>query len=312
MVDQESLVKKIKMLSDSIRKKTRALKMGISQRDEFLENTFKPVIAPLKEISQKLNENPITESDMLMPVKKTIGYKDNSSETDSDKEVQSLTEDGETSEHEQDKTIDSSLLRGTQTVGDPNLTLLNTKMVDFGELGKKYVLKMLHGTISNRKHHVYGARLEKNGLMIGDSELQVDDSDNLKIKGKTYPGSHGLFELVFKKVPAKYNATELKLFKQICLATNLHKKKYASESPIHRGSSMKYKNIILKLFPSKKSGSGMMFKNVNKPNIIYYNDVNKLVDRMRLLHEAQQVGHTGVENELISLTDELRQRGYII
>lgn len=55
MKDQESLIKEIKALSDSITKKNRLLQMGINERDDFLESTFNPTMKPLKEISKKLD-----------------------------------------------------------------------------------------------------------------------------------------------------------------------------------------------------------------------------------------------------------------
>lgn len=55
MKDQESLIKEIIALSDSITKKNRLLQMGINERDDFLESTFNPTMKPLKEISKKLD-----------------------------------------------------------------------------------------------------------------------------------------------------------------------------------------------------------------------------------------------------------------
>jgi hypothetical protein len=112
-------------------------------------------------------------------------------------------------------------------------------------------------------------------------------------------------------LPAKYTAQDLKWFKDIALTTNMHKKKYLTTGPVHRNTTKKYKNVIAKLFPTQKTGSGITYKNAKKANIIYYNNVNKLVKRLKLLHEAKLAGHTGVYNEIVALTDELRERGYI-
>src|SRR5436190_11255200 len=69
MADQEKLVDEIKSLSDSIRRKHRALRLGVSEREQFLESTFKPVIGPLSDISKKLDSKPIStttvEADMV-------------------------------------------------------------------------------------------------------------------------------------------------------------------------------------------------------------------------------------------------------
>lgn len=306
MTTKEKLLKEIKLLSDSIRNKQRALKMDISQRDEYLQQTFQPVVAPLKEISRQLGQKQITESDLIMPLKSENIENKSSIKADTN---QSETEVSDSSS-EQESEIENEQQSDIREKEESNLTLLSRDMQDQGELSRKYVVKMLHGTIANRVHHVYGARLEKTGLRIGNSDIKIDDSENIVINNKVYPGTEGLFELIFKKIPMKYNSKDLKIFKEICLATNLHKKNYRSDSPIHKGASVKYKHIISKLFPSTK-GRGISFKSAKNSNIIYYNNINKLVDRMRLLYEAQLVGHTGVGNEIVALTEELRQRGFI-
>lgn len=310
MKEQERLIKEIKGLSDSIRKKNRKLKMGISEREKFIESTFKPVIQPLKEISHKLNNVAVKEADMLMPIKQDKDEAGGDEGVDSKMEVEEKNiedEEDDEDEDDEDEEDESENVRPTE---ESNLTLLGRNIGAQGELYKKYVLKMLHGATANRKHHVYGARLEKNGLMVGNKELVVDENDNIIIGGKTYPSSIGLFELIFKKLPTKFSSQDQKWFKEICITTNAHKKNYLSSAVIHRNATKKYKDVIAKLFPTK-SGSGLTSKNTKKPNIIYYNNVNKLVERLQLLHEAKQSGHTGLHNEIVALTEELRQRGYI-
>lgn len=324
MKKQERLVKEIKRLSDSIKKKNISLKMGINQKSDFLESTFKPIVQPLKDISRKLNiTGNLTEGDILMPVKKenvlkAKEYDENSTVTDIS-ESEGPTESDKDQEQEDETDYEDAEMPGLVSTesktmpqgGESNLSILGRDISSHGELFRKYVLKMLHGAQSNRRYHVYGARLEKNGLMVGNKELKVDDSDNIIINNKTYNGTPGLFELLFKKIPVRYTNRDLKAFKEICLATNTHKKNYSTTSTVHRSSTQKYKNIISKLFSAKAVGKGIVFKNAKQPNIIYYRDINKLVDRMKLLHEAHQVGHSGVSNEIVALTEELRLRGYI-
>lgn len=47
--------------------------------------------------------------------------------------------------------------------------------------------------------------------------------------------------------------------------------------------------------------------NENKPNYIYWDDPNELVDRLRLLMASQAAGHTNHNNEIISIIEELRE-----
>ena len=302
MASQERLVMEIKSLSDAIRQKHDALKSGIIERERYLESTFKPVVEPLKEITEKLDSSNIM---------KTGKHDDSSSKLHTERNLDGK-EDDNLSEmsNVEDVTVKTD---SDDTITNPtNLSILGADISTKGKLSRQYLVKMLDSNQSNRRYHTYGARLENNGLMIGNAKLEIDDQDNLLIKGKRYPGSRGLFELIFKPKPVTFTQKDLKTYKVICKSTNLHKKQYSPSGAIHRNSSVKYKKIISTLFPSKHArGSGMLMKNTYDTNVIYYNNVNKLVDRMKLLYEAQRAGHTGVGNEMVALIAELRSRGYI-
>lgn len=325
MMDREVLVQKIKALSDSIRKKHADLKNSVSERERFLENTFNPVIAPLKEISKTLKYQPVSkiasENGILQ---NTMDEEDHALETENEAiESDSIEEEEEetTTNKADHSQYDAAPLQSLQDITSPSinhrLSILSDDIGSKGVLTRKYILKMLHGTHSNRKYHAYGARVEKDGIMIGDSPLITDDEDNIIIKRKSFKGTSGLFELIFKSSPQNYNARDLNTFKSILKLTSAHKKDYSMRANIYRNKSKKYNDIISKLFPPHRrghlsTGKGISLKNSYETNVIYYKDINKLIDRMRLLYEAKQSGHTGVDNELIALTEEMRGRGYII
>lgn len=44
---------------------------------------------------------------------------------------------------------------------------------------------------------------------------------------------------------------------------------------------------------------------------MYWDDPNELVDRLRLLIASQSAGHTGHNNEIISIIEELREANII-
>lgn len=352
MVNQEKLLKQIKSLSDSIRRKSRALKLGINEREQFLETTFKPIVTPLKQLTKRLDTPADNfEGDNLLPISKY--EKSEESEESEDSEELEETEKNEESE-ESEETRDtlrknerldtSEEFEETDNPTPSNLTKLGSDITSKGALGRQYLLKMLHSSQANRKYHAYGARLENDGegLLIGDSKLDVDADDNVIIGDTKYKGTKGLFELIFKNTPGRYTKRDLILFKKILEKTNAHRKGYSRDSPVHRNRSVKYESIISHLFPSQSlqkthkkralssveinllhktkkrktssqtpSGKGLL-KSLYETNIIYYNDINKLVDRMKLLYEAMQAGHTGLDNEWIALVDELRNRGVIV
>uniref|UniRef100_UPI00163D4EB1 hypothetical protein n=1 Tax=Klebsiella pneumoniae TaxID=573 RepID=UPI00163D4EB1 len=129
-----------------------------------------------------------------------------------------------------------------------NISILSQDVENKGPLTKKYIFAMLHAARRNKKYHVYGARLENEGLRIGDSELLLAGSDMITIKDQTFKGTSGLFALMFKPIPKKYSKHDLNTFKNICVLTNSHRKGYSPNTPVHRNRSEMYKTVITKLF----------------------------------------------------------------
>lgn len=48
-----------------------------------------------------------------------------------------------------------------------------------------------------------------------------------------------------------------------------------------------------------------------KPDYVYWDDPNELVDRLRLLVSSSHAGHSGHVNEINSIVEELREVGII-
>ncbi|KAE9525809.1 hypothetical protein AGLY_014035 [Aphis glycines] len=59
------------------------------------------------------------------------------------------------------------------------------------------------------------------------------------------------------------------------------------------------------LSPQIKKGSGLYKDVVPQTQLVYYDDPNELVARLNLLTSAQSAGNTGVNNEIITILEEL-------
>ena len=66
------------------------------------------------------------------------------------------------------------------------------------------------------------------------------------------------------------------------------------------------------LSPPIKKGSGLYKDVIPHTQLVYYDDPNELVVRLNLLTSSQNVGNTGVNNEIISIIEELRERNIIV
>ena len=66
-----------------------------------------------------------------------------------------------------------------------------------------------------------------------------------------------------------------------------------------------------------REGSGLPIDDAmtvtdNAINYVYWDDANELVDRLRLLLASRDAGHTGHDNEIASIVEELREAGLIV
>ena len=94
-------------------------------------------------------------------------------------------------------------------------------------------------------------------------------------------------------------------YDKLMIKTNaLHHDYNPNNSHSRSSKSNKWKNILSPIwFGSKKvEGKGVVIMSSNP---------NALLERLDLLLASQEAGHTGVENELVSICDELKRQGVL-
>lgn len=173
------------------------------------------------------------------------------------------------------------------------------------------------------KNVPFGVRIERGNPMIGKSRISMTDG-SIVIDGVSYKKSPGLIELLLKKTPdLSMISTEDKLiYKEILEKTNAHRRDFDSKKPIKSNKGQKYVSIIKPLFKlpekdfkkdSESVGYGLpILKKLRKyTDYVYWDDPNELVDRLRLLLATRDAGNTGVDNEIISIIEELRESGIL-
>ncbi|KAE9522111.1 hypothetical protein AGLY_017499 [Aphis glycines] len=127
--------------------------------------------------------------------------------------------------------------------------------------------------------------------LSGHEEVKFKNNEII-INASSYQLTPGLVELLF----SRYTDSDLNTYKSILIQTSAHLT--LDGTKIKQGGA-KYKQIICKLF---SSGTGVQLQT---HNLVYWNDPNELVDRLRLLLASQSAGNTGVSNEILSIFEEL-------
>lgn len=124
-----------------------------------------------------------------------------------------------------------------------------------------------------------------------------------------------MYDLLFRVRPDTRYQTEsdLKCYKDILGKTSAHRINYDSRSKLRHSNTFKYLNIIRPMFIKKGSGLFDSMKvNDNKIDYRYWDNPDELVNRLRLLVSSKTAGHTGHDNEIISIIEELKEANLII
>ena len=314
---KEHLALNIDRLRKAIRQKYKQFKQGSLDTELQIEKQYKPIITAIKTHEPFSVKQEIKEED-----NKTV-YDGEEADTDKESIYEFKPDVVSTPRAELSNRLE------TDTISTPHAELSNFLQTDEGQanatqflseipndLTREYMEKMIRdigGRTSLIDHH-YGPRYEASTLMVGDSPLEFDDAGNIKLGGRSYKPTRGLYELLFKRTPDKdtYDKDDLRAYKDILVQTSAHKKDYLFRNKINRlTGSTKYKEVISKLFPlTTTTGSGLV-KSVSTRDISYWDDPNELCDRLRLLVASAETGNMGHGNEMLNIVEELREAGLI-
>lgn len=309
---KQSLVK----TRNAIRKKFQDLHNVKQMISERISEVYKPIIDPIKKISDdKIKEDP--EKVESTPIKKELKNESDSIFRTAPAYRRKLFATSE-------KKHNSSAFDEMQT--DSTADVIKQKI---HEHSKQYS--------SADKDNVFGIRTQHGELYMGKHPITVktdDDQMSYFVKNKKFPVTTGLSDLLLMNNPPYYTNQDLDTYKDMLTLTSAHKKNYNANGIIRRPkSSVKYAKIISNLFPEKGNtknvgGKGMQwrqrqqmkkpqtaYKTFNRTSVYdykYWDNPNELVDRLRLLVSSQAAGHTGHNNEIIAIIEELREAKIIV
>lgn len=214
---------------------------------------------------------------------------------------------------------------------------------DFQELPRTYIDANIRDT-EDAFDHRFGIvhDFEANKFTLGLTQEPIDFKENdIVIKQIKYPGTVGLYELLFKKEPKGYSQKDLDNYMDILERTNAYKDELGNVNTSSNRYA-KFRTIILPYLHKKgitkkgaralmantssrllfdrppppsritrqtqKIGKGLTLKNNNKNvDYVYWDNPNELITRLQLLLSSTAAGHTGHNNEIISIIEELRE-----
>jgi hypothetical protein len=176
-------------------------------------------------------------------------------------------------------------------------------LIKLGPIATEYLRSMASKTLTDKTFGLH----DKNGTFyIGDSEVTITGDDIIVGESK-FDGTPGLWELITSKSPDSgiYDTNDLDSYATILLNTNAIVNPETGK--VKSSSSEKYRNIIKPIYdqhlrPKKTQITG---------KALMPSDPNALVEMLDLRCASYRAGNTGVRNEIIDISDELRRQGVL-
>lgn len=271
-------------ISNDIRKKFNALKLNRDVQDETLSHLYKPITQQLNDIVQntKRNEN----------IDESMNIKDESTKI-------------------KDESNDSSI-KSKRKSADTIKTFID----EYPSIVRPYVNQYF-----NNKHKIdtsYGLNynIETAIWSMGNCIVNFEfETGDIIVDGKhKFDGTPGLYNLLFFKDVPNPSKEDLPNYVKILKLTNAHRCNYDPKERVRGSKLIKYQKIIKPLLITGKGLQNLgESKMVNNKNIeyVYWDDVNEIVDRLRLLIASKMAGNNSHENEISSILEELKEIGYI-
>ena len=333
MGEEIRLKRQLVEATDSVRKKFISLKKRNVENQLTLEKIYEPITKPLKVISsasevKSHNQVPtqiqkLTQSrDIVTPSTSTFKATPETSDEDGEKNI-SQTYFMETPPRS------SSLM---STPGAESFLSSGEKKSD---VIKKHLENLRSG--DPKYDTVYGVRLDPHTdkLRMGDTEVRFSSGNITLWRGNkkvgTYSGSPKLYDVIFMRYPSMLRSDgeldligdeDFKKYGEILKDTKAPYKNYDIKQNLNKTKWKKFNEIIKPLISStvmtrSRTGLGLPHMPIQKlynnkgVDYVYWNKPKELVDRLRLLYSSKMAGNSGVNNEILSLLEEMREEGLI-
>lgn len=347
---KDKLSEDIIKASKAIRRKQLTLKMGRSEEQSILERQFKPITEPLQKLLKKSDWNVKQEVQELKhelpsPIEKnfqTVNIQETPPrriQPSAEEKTPSRSKDSRHRPRRLEESIDYTPFsveedeeinkeKSFQQYRDEYQSMVETQpnvVDDFLEqydiLPRVYIDGLLTDTTGDYDITT-GPHFDptENKLKLGKAILEIDGND-IVINGTKYKGTAGLYELIFKAQPSGFNKNDEMRYREILKSTHVHHRNYDPKQQVKGSKSHKHINIIKPLLfrqrtstvSGKKGGSigNKMLVSKAPYQYVYWDDINELVDRLKLLIASEQAGHTSHTNEIASIVEELKEEGII-
>lgn len=237
----KSLKREIIKSAEAVKLKLKKLKDVQGENDVLLEEMFKPISTPLRQLVKPENNNVYTN-------KSDIGQNQILNHDDQfiKKPLKDETENDESDEENSDD-IDSDMNESFNNLSDDLINSNNSNIFkSFNTIPTSSPAKSIN---MSPKTIPFGVKITKESISLGDKPVTFMDY-TIKIGDKCYSKTNGLMELLFKNKPdlLQINENDMLNYKTMLVQTNVHRRDNDPTKAIKSNKGSKYKQIIKPLF----------------------------------------------------------------
>ena len=174
---------------------------------------------------------------------------------------------------------------------------------------------------------------EKNGIyMMGDTEIKVDEHDNIHVNEASFKGTRGLWRLIMMKSPKVYEPEDLRDYQELIMRTNVLDEPHTTKPSDRPRNTTKYKFLTTN-FTQEDSGGDDSEKESGEDDseeenekkawnekdqkkgtgiVFLPGDINGMIEQLHLLLAEYRAGNkTATRNQIVAILDQLLKRNYL-
>lgn len=343
--DDASLTQQLVEVTDAVRKKFNSIKNNRMENMMALEKVYEPVTKPLKEISAATAvkvPQPSSSSSSPIQVKQYTKSRKRSSSSIESTPITSRHKDSSDQDDDGDENKKTRQISFVETppsstfITSPDSDTTLSEKEQLNNVVMKHIHQLSYG--DSKYDTVYGVRIHPitGKLQMGNAELRFP-SDNIEVwankkKLATYKATSTLYGAIFLKLPPILysgedivNNEDIQIYKKILEITNAPYKRYDVRNGLNPNKTRKYREIIEPLLSYKmvtrshSSGEGLLLPKIPSMKLfnskgvdyVYWNKPKELINRLRLLWSSKMAGHSGHDNEILNIIEELREEGIV-
>ena len=175
----------------------------------------------------------------------------------------------------------------------------------------------------NKARDNYFRIYENDGrLKLGDTDVIIDENNNIIIKGKKFKSTQGLWDLIMLNSPKEYTARDMDQYRKINDLTNLRYNPRVTARASHKKTN-KFKFLNDKLDVNPFRDAPLDYDDYSDDSSVYYDgfgvspiiipsDIKSLQSRLQLVCAERAAGNVrATTNEIVAILDEMLRQNHI-